>query len=1104
MIKQTNKNGNLSKKRVISPTVLKRLGLLSAVTLATLATGAVVNTPHVHAGTYSANPEINLTPKFTPGLSKFVPVNTGDGIDWNYYVDNGDVKNNFVLVHNKPNTRVKYTNVMQTKEGKWLDMVITIPNARYNTPKTQTPVYSLAFGTDHISVSMDTQEYYPINLEKIMEGVTIDITEHAEGNAVGKLANLGTNKVALAYTDLEPINVKINGQLKPTLYQRVQNTGAFVPVEYWTDVPGSSSDAVEGKSAVDKNYAKSDLYVMSNGITIPNGYWGYTGSFINIYNNWKASGAVAVYGAGKNHFTMDLMGAAPEMDLFYFSEAKVTPYPKPIEPIEQPAPIKRIDYNGELSTDASFTDARDEYTYELSVNTKEDENTSGVGYTLTDSLPKGFKVTSVQAVNGGEYFTNNSKDDINKTGNFKATANKNVFDVDHLVKYRITGTIDRDTAWTQTELHNEATATVPKGSRGGGTSNDTTMHIPRRDINFNFYNFDHNDKRVKVAKTYQNIPVGYGITDTFSPVSTTKDLVKESGVDYADKDFILSKAIDNGLPMNSAPIYNEENTRKATDVNLYYRTKWSADVLHEVVGTKPANTDKINPDGDLIARNSSDFYYKTDDGKSINDLSYLVRTDLKDSSGRAWIPVTQGGTQKAIEGYPVMRIDYDQLKVTTKIDWIQLDTPKVSETNAQQQYRYTVVINHSYPLYDISKMPDNTDAEKEVKNQANNANYWYKSILDHTNVNFTDGTSSKPTSSTSDNTILSDIVKPNTLSGSVTNKKSKFYADRASTDTKLSKFYKKDDDLKVNAKLAISGTNTDWDNYVIPVEDTAQTHIHMASEKVFKNTDLTDTKTGSEIKYSSIIRTLYNGTAKNVTDYRENYNMVFNKEYKQKSGYFIPSEMNISYNADTDQQSFTAPRFTYGLPNYLYNGDRKARDKNDDKFVDLEVPNSKVNTAEGLAPKLPDLNSWKKQDFKSDIKYQQEFSDLKNGDLNTLGQLKVKPSTSDITLNGGNNLYIPVWADVKSNKDVLKYKSTKSNNSDTLETTGVNSVSFDLTKTLTVTAQMYSDNESKTKGKDELYMQPIFTDSGYTNLPSNLNAKDKSWLTSATDRTVKD
>lgn len=1034
-------------------TRLRKLGVLTLVTVGSSALMLGLNPNEAHAATENQNASINFTPKFVKGTSSFQPVSVG--AKGGTYDPDGDGE---VIQSYKAtgNTVVRY-NKIGTYSGQQVDAILTLTN------KTGT-VVNYWFGTNNMSVSLDNNKSWSAGEYK---GVDLQIQFVKSGT--NTQVDFGSNAVGIAFSDLESSYFYINGTRYDSLNQSMTSrTG----VQYWKNLPG-------GSAKIDRNAVKSNKFILANGTNVPS--WAlqtptWQTTMANLRNSYKDSGAVGIYNSSQSNIKLRLEGYAGILDLFYLSDAGITVNPP--KPTPQPAPTKKIDYSGSKTTETTLKNSKDPYTYEISVNIKRDDTVSGKGYKIVDTIPDGFVVSNITTNDvGNKYFTQTSVADLNKNRTFTATASKgNVYETNQTVTYRITGTIDSTTAWTKTYLENKAQVIVPPKSSGGGWSNNTKVNIPKRDITFNYIDFDHNDRKLKTSTVFKNIPVGYGIKENFTPVDDIT--YSPNGKNYK---FVEGK--NNGKYAKNKT-YNSENTANVTTVDLYYRTKWKYYLVHQVNGTNPSVTDKVNPDGALLKIDSGEMFYKTDDAKGYNQISITPQTNLKDSKGRIWLPIESGKVQRKAESdTDTLRENYEHWKLNANIDWIQLDTTKADTHKTPMEARFHVTTNRSYPLVDTSKMPNTTEEEKKAITEANQVNEWYKNLLKSLTygVNFDNNTTGSKDVYTQKGSLFTD----KTISDKEV---SVVMKDKTLTDTKL----KKDTENKINAKVEIS--NPEY--FEGDPNTKADTTIKTASEKVLTNSDIKDNK----INYKNEIRTLYNGNDGKISHYTENFDLTFNPTVNIKTGYYSTSDLSVAYKADTDQEKYKFSKFSMNLAKKMLDGDRKSSSANTVKGYSMDVTNQEVKNEAFDTPKLPDLDTWKTTTAKTPVEYQQVFSDMKSGDLHTETELKTKPSDSKNMLNGGRKYYVPVWADVKPFTATYKTQDDKANK----EYLGVNKVEINLERKFNVVAQMYSDYESGTKGKDELYMQPVFTDDKYDSLPKNLNAKDKEWLTSVNDSSVKD
>ncbi len=1055
---------------------ISKIGLLSAVALTMGVVGTNMHPTIAHGATYQKNATTNLTPKWNKNSSLSIEK---AGVERPAMAFSDESGLRVKVWTKKDSNEVRYKNIA-TYNGRSVDLKIKIYGLSSN-------IYWIGWATNGIGMSIQTDWseyknkvlYQPHNQGAIKNAkVRVDYVYSGTNQSV----DLKGGTQALAYSDLEPVWYKSNGINFDSLEQIISNTGAYNPVITWTDLPG-------GNAQVDRSALGHDQFKMINGSNVP---WNYVDSDAkrigyqsNILSSYKNSGAVAIYKEPWAEF--NIWGRASVLDLFSISDGNIKVVPR--DPVPQPKPTKKIDYNGEKTESTSMVNAKDKFTYEITTHIKKDTIVSGKGYRIEDKIPDGFVVDKIASSGETGRYSQRSVEETNKSHVFEVQAKENVFDKDSTITYRLEGHVPANKVKTITRLNNKATVIVPKGSAGGGDSNNTVVNIPRRDITFNYYNFDHNDEKLRASKVYKNIPVGYGIDDKFVPDMKIKDDFNK----FPNKDFNMVNSKNNrtNIELSNRPVYDDSNTRNATNIDMYYVTKWKSQVNHYVKGTTFNENTAVNPNGSLLARETDNVYYKYIDGRTVNDFGYHVRNDLRDSKGMPWIPIDTGGTKKVVESDTNNRADlpYEHLTITSKIDWVQLDTVKASKAKMPFEMRYTNKINRAYPLYDTSKMPTETKEQKEVKSYADATNAWYKNLLTGISVKTT---AYNNTTGTHGFTQVDKLITdPANMNGKTSF--SRAYKKKSFNDTKLTKDTK--NNITVQTELDESSTNI-----AKVTANKANTNIHTATEQTLTNADIDRT---NHLDVQPEIRTLYVGETGKVNSYKEHLTMNFNPKVDIKTGYFTSSDIRLAYKSDTDQEKFHFDNFAYSVPKKLRDGYRKASNANSDLREDMVIksPMSSIKEPAGEAPHLPDLDSWKKQDYYTSVNYQQRYSDMKSGDLHTTKELAERPSPSTYMLNAGEKYYVPVWADVQPFRGTYENKKFGSTSNYPL---GVNQINYKLVKDFNVIAQMYSDQDSKTEKKDELSMQPIFTDSEYDNLPKHLNAKDKSWLTTVDDNSTKD
>lgn len=245
------------------------------------------------------------------------------------------------------------------------------------------------------------------------------------------------------------------------------------------------------------------------------------------------------------------------------------------------------------------------------------------------------------------------------------------------------------------------------------------------------------------------------------------------------------------------------------------------------------------------------------------------------------------------------------------------------------------------------------------------------------------------------------------------------------------------------------------------------TYGFTSSEKVISNNDLKDGK----INYSAVIRT--EKERKNnpkVKEFSERVDFSFNETSKTKTGYGVYLDLLLNY--ENDLKDLVDIKTNYELNSDLI-------DSNIDKVVKRQKNKSVINMDRQKNEKsFVNQNKTSKQLIYFELPH---VNIEKNSGQVYFDSQKSDKSVKYELIDGGRNLYIPIWADLGS------YATNLLTN-----TFGGNHIQIKMTKNIEVYAYMYATMNSETLKDDELLLQPVYPESTE---PIGWTKEEIQWLT---------
>lgn len=701
---------------------------------------------------------------------------------------------------------------------------------------------------------------------------------------------------------------------------------------------------------------------------------------------------------------------------------------------DQQKPVKSVSLNESsgYGTSTTIVNTDAPFYYDIKQQIAYDPNHNGTGFKVVDDLPVGSKIKDVKY--------NHDVWNVKFSGrHFEASAKKDVYKAPMTHDFKIQALIDDTVTLTNRTVYNDATSTPSGGANGGGTSNKVDVTIPKpkqpapeKDISVTGPNSGWTRPKESISTISQ--PFFYRLQQTIK----RDPFANGTGT-------IITDTLPEGTKINKV----------TTDDPGVWDIKFS--------GRNFTATAKTNI---LKQTKKYNFYISAQTTADIKETT----TQLFNTAETHVTPSMDGGGKSNTVELDIPKPKKD---INAALDWIELDTQKASTHEFPLSYRWHFTDIAKEPLVNTSAMSGNelTDATA--------TNNWFKGQLDSLKYelvvdNKTTGQNSVYKAQDTYRSLQANAKDSNPIT-KVLNK--------AVKDGKLTA--NKDNMLAV--RLSFSGAP----GLRLTADQKATTYINTASEKVFTNSDLKNGK----ISYEHQVRTILDVKADKLTSFKESYDFNFTDKVTQKTGYYDVSDMNMKYHNDIEK-STRIKDYTTTLPKEFLN-DYKGTDaklNHTNGKITMEKSDEKTTDAASKVaiPDLPDLTKWSGKGYDVVAHYPHAYSEVRTGNLFTADQVKKgdKNIKSDL-VDGGNRLYLPIWLKVNNYEGKYNLEDAEGTKGEL----GVNAISFKFTKKFDAFAQMYSDQKSDTKKKDELYVQPVFANSDYKNV-KGLTSAGKRWVTS--------
>lgn len=1027
----------LSKKKI------KRL-LAGSMALTTLGVASMMLQPtETHAVSWQ---EQKQPASFTPaanGNTRFAGANaTHTGTEWGYY-HKYQAKNGITGTYRN----VGYYN------GVSVDMKIKVTNMSSNVKGVYFYCDNLStMQTEGMGVALGGKGGTTMSVAGYSGRIGMDAEADLEiwFVASGTEKKLNMDSIALAMLDLEPYSFYLNGQRRLSLNQSMKVTsGQPLFATAFTD---------NGYTVIDKDLVRGENKFTTKKDTrdVPrNQVIDIFGSETDFVQKWDGASAILGYKPNsRGSITFKLHGNSSGIDLFMLSGKKI-----PISN-KQPAPVKYVSKassnSGYSKTETTLDTVEKPFYYKITQEVKLDNVHSGKGFKVEDALPPEVKIKKVTAVQSGMWDTNVSGQKVT------FTAKQDVYKAPNTYTFLVEGTVNVDRLTTTGYFDNTAKSVTTPGSSGGGNSNTVKVKVPKRTITINYYDFDNQTTKLIPSTVKKDVPVG--VPYTFTPPGSITPSNK--------KTYTLVEGPTNGKLTTPKTITDKSTTNKTYD--FYYRTKWKYYVLHEEEGKKPAINSTISKDGPLIKQETGEVYLKTDDGKKLNTITGVPDQTLKTSKGHTWFALN---TRKTQEVQPkddqLIRLDYKVFKPNADIDWIKLDVAPAGGKKIPLEYQWTFKGLDNEPLIDTKGLTGDALKDAEATNNM------YKNALDNLKytVTFdnliTDVKGYEKTGKYRDHTGANPTVK---------------MTQQTIEDNKLAKATTQ----KIKMDITFSGTN-DFD---LQTPKSAQTFVETATEKQLTNRDIVEGK--GQVEYKAQARTVLDARKNQLHTFLEKYIVKFKRAVSQKTGYYDVGDFDISVASDIEKVPGLSD-MTSTVPKEFLTGDgndtlKTAPEFDQDKGqITMELNGTKtVNSEKQPTLDLAGLDKWEAKTYSTKGQYPHVYVEQRTGNLFSQAQVDAQDSQiKNNILDGGNRFYFPIWLDVDNYEGV--FESSDGTNKKTF---GQNLVSFKFDKKFKIFAQMYSDESSKTKDKDELYVQPVFADEDYEH-KSDLSSKGREWVSKA-------
>ncbi|AKP65820.1 hypothetical protein FC99_GL001031 [Levilactobacillus koreensis JCM 16448] len=346
--------------------------------------------------------------------------------------------------------------------------------------------------------------------------------------------------IGLAYTDLEPAKLGVNGRFGSSFNQSVTS---ITDTLHWN--PWSTSTG--GNTWLDTNQANKGIFQVQNKLNLPsnsqiqnkngkafdprrkkivNEKIGSPNK-LNLHYIWNNEGSrdlnpaihyaggIGEYAAnGTKSITVLLKGHSSGNNEFVFTGAPVA------KKATKTTIAKSITYKGKTTTKNTLKDKHDSMVYNLNATVSAKK-----GATLSDSLPKRFTVTKISSVAN---FSHNSVAEVNSTHKFSAKLlNDKLAGKNKKITFHITGNMgdymdDHPNVDLKWPVANQSTW-YQKTTRTLKSNKVTTMYNENPNegkgkVIFKFIDFDHHTHSLKANKVITKLAKG----KTYKPAASIK------------------------------------------------------------------------------------------------------------------------------------------------------------------------------------------------------------------------------------------------------------------------------------------------------------------------------------------------------------------------------------------------------------------------------------------------------------------------------------------------------------------------------------------------------------------------------------------------------
>lgn len=277
-------------------------------------------------------------------------------------------------------------------------------------------------------------------------------------------------------------------------------------------------------------------------------------------------------------------------------------------------------------------------------------------------------------------------------------------------------------------------------------------------------------------------------------------------------------------------------------------------------------------------------------------------------------------------------------------------------------------------------------------------------------------------------------------------------------------------DKKVNYTFTVEVVANPEENDFNTESGVVKTYGFTASEKVLTNSDLKDGK----IDYSAVLRTVKERKVTAVKEFKEHVHYDFVTEEKSKTGYGFELAIEPAYENELNNSANI--KMTVVSPKALV-----------DDYINAEY----VASGSNIVIPMDKADATTKSESgvrKQTYEYEMPHVNVERGTGALFTDKQVSEGYSkiqDALVDGGNKFYLPIWADLGDYDIFMSSDSTF----------GQNLIKINMHKDLNIYAYMYGTIGSETINRDELVVQPVYTDESYdTQLPDDWTEAEKDWV----------